>query len=184
MDDAQNVTEQGTEQAPVEQTGSAPAADEVTTLRSRITGYTAKVNELTSTQKALQKERDDLAARLAEIQKGTVDKDEALRSQMAVRDAEIEALRKEAALAKIEAKYPETFAVLGEAAANLTPEALAEAEARFKGVAAETNTPPKPIGNNPPRTQGGASSAQTNPDGATLDQLRKKVYGMIPGAGD
>lgn len=184
MEDSENVTEQGTEQAPVEQTGSAPAADEVTTLRSRISGYTAKVNELTTAQKALAKERDDLKAALDKALAGTVDKDEALRSVAAEKDGEIQRLRREAALAKIEAKYPETFAVLGEAAASLSPESLAEAEARFRGVAAGNVTPPKPIGNNPPRTQGGASSAQTDPAGETLDQLKKRVFGMVPGFGD
>ena len=55
-------------------------------------------------------------------------------------------------------------------------EKLAEAEARFKGVPAESDAPPKPLGNNPSRTQGGASGAQTQEE--TLDQMRKRVFSM------
>ena len=40
---------------------------------------------------------------------------------------------------------------------------LAEAEARFKGVPAESDTPPKPLGNNPSRTQGAASVPPAEP---------------------
>lgn len=177
MDDVENVTDVAGSAAPDQ--GSV-TADEVTTLRSRVSGYTAKINEMSTSNKALAKERDELRARLDEFQRGAVDKDEALRAVASEKDAEINRLLREAALARIEAKYPETFSVLGEAAVNLSAEALAEAEARFRGVSAEQTVPPKPIGNNPPRTQGGASSAQTNPEGETLAQLRKRVFSMNP----
>lgn len=179
MDDEKNVTApQGEASSEPEAQATTAQPDEVTTLRSRVAGYTAKVNELTTAQKALLAERDALKAQLDEARRGVVDKDEALRSQLTAKEQEIEAVKREAALARIEAKYPETFAVLGEAAANLTPEKLAEAEARFRGVAAETTEPPKPIGNNPPKTQGAA--ADFKPLDVPGDILGSKVRAALP----
>src|SRR5512146_1229024 len=91
--------------------GSAAAPDELSTLKSRYAGQTAKVEQLTREQATLAAERDALKAKLDEVQKGEINKDQALKDQIAAKDAEIAATKREAALARIEAKYPETFAV-------------------------------------------------------------------------
>lgn len=163
-------------------TGTVVVPDEVTTLRSRNAGLDAKVSALQLAEKAAKAEAAEAKAALAAYEQGKVGSEAALASQLQAKEAELEKVRKDAQLARIEAKYPETFAVLGEAAANLSADKLAEAEARFKGVAAEVETTQRPIGNNPSRTQGGASTAQTNPGEETLEQMRKRVFSMpLPG---
>jgi hypothetical protein len=161
------------EQKP--ETGTPVAQDEVTTLRSRNAGLDAKVTELSKAAKAAAADRDAALAKLQSYEAGKVGADEALRAQIAAKEAELAAVRQEAALARIEAKYPETFALLGDAAANLSADKLAEAEARFKGVAApETPAPaPKPIGNNPSRQ---ASSATEE----TFESIAQRLSTMTP----
>jgi hypothetical protein len=134
-------------QEPSEGAGTPPVADEVTTLRSRNAGLDAKVTALTKERKEANARAEAAEAKLAEYEAGRVGADEALRAQLAAKDAELNAVRKDAHLARIEAQYPETFAVLGEAAAGLSAEKLAEAEARFTGVEAPAPTP-KPVPNN------------------------------------
>ena len=185
MTDNAGTETQGTQAQAGDQTetpdpkaGTATQVDEVTTLKSRNAGLDAKVTALQEAEKAAKAEAAEAKAKLAAYEAGKVGNDEALRAQLQVKQAELETAKREALLAKIEAKYPETYAVLGEAAANLSADKLAEAEARFKGVG-ETSSPQSPIGNNPSRTQGGASSAtQTGPEGETLEQMRKRVFSM------
>lgn len=128
--------------------------DEVTTLRSRNQGLDAKVTTLTQAQKAEKARADAAEQKLRDYEANKVGADEALRAQLAVKEDELKAARQEAALARIESQFPETYAVLGEAAFGLSAEKLAEAEARFKGVAAPDAPAanPKPIGNNAGRT--------------------------------
>jgi hypothetical protein len=156
--------------------GTQSATDEVTTLRSRNAGLDAKVTELTKAQKAAEQRAADALAKLQAYEEGKVGSEEALRAQLQRVEAEATQARREAKVARIEAKFPETFAVFGDAVAEMSEDKLAEAEARFRGVPAESDTPPKPIGNNPSRTQGGASGAQTQEE--TLDQMRKRVFSM------
>ena len=175
------TAEAQTPAAELPATGTPVVPDEVTTLRSRNAGLDAKVSALQTAEKAAKAEAADAKAALAAYEQGKVGSEVALAERLKAKDAELEAVRKEAQLARIEAKYPETFAVLGEAAANLSADKLAEAEARFKGVAAAETTQ-RPIGNNPSRTQGGASTAQTNPGEETLEQMRKRIFAMpLPG---
>lgn len=162
-----------TEQVVEQQSAAAPQED-VTTLRSRIAGLDAKVSTLSDSEKNALKARDEALQKLADYEAGKVGSDEALRAQLAAKDAELEAARREAQLARIEAQYPETYSVLGEAAANLSADKLAEAEARFKGVAAgETaaTAAPKPIGNAPARTV-------EAPTGETSEDIFKRLQTM------
>ena len=140
-------------------TGTPPAADEVTTLRSRNAGLDAKVTELTNATKLAEQRAAEAAQKLADYEAGTVSKGEALRAQLASKEAELAQARQEAQVARIAAKFPETFGVLGDAAAALTEDQLAASEARFAGVPATPETP-KPMGANPPRTPGGAKSIE------------------------
>jgi hypothetical protein len=160
---------------PATDTQSAP--DEVTTLRSRNAGLDAKVTELTKASKAAEQKAADALAKLQAYEEGKVGSEEALRAQLQRVEAEAAQARREAKVARIEAKFPETFKVFGDAVAEMGEDKLAEAETRFKGVPAESDTPPKPLGNNPSRTQGAASDAQTGGE-ETLDQMRKRVFGM------
>jgi seryl-tRNA synthetase len=123
------------------ETGTPAPKDEVTLLRSRASGLDAKVTELNKARADLQAERDALAAKLAEAQRGVVDKDEALRAQVAAKDAELATARREAALARKAAKFPEAFGVFGDEIAEMSDEKLAAAEARFQGEGVEAPTP-------------------------------------------
>lgn len=134
------------------------SADEVTTLRSRLAGLDAKVTSLTQETAKERAAREAAEQKLRDYEAGKVGADEALRAQVEQKEAELALVRKEAALARIEAKYPETFSVLGQAAAALTPDQLAASEARFAGVAAPPETP-VPLGSNPARPQAPAAKA-------------------------
>lgn len=177
----EGTTDEGGEaQAPASAPVTQTSPDEVTTLRSRNAGLDAKVTSLTQAQKTAQTERDAAVQKLADYEAGKVNSDEALRAQLQAKDVELASERQASALARIEAKYPETFAVLGESAASLSPEKLAEAEARFKGVTVEeSNEPPKPIGNNPARTQGSASG-QANPAERTKADIEAQLRTITP----
>lgn len=170
MSDKDTGTPEGTEEAPA--TGDAaekpvtPTPDEVTKLRSRNAGLDAKVTELSTAAKSAAKERDEALAKLSDYEAGKVGADEALRAQLDAVKAEAAQARQEALLARIEAKYPETYAVLGEAAASLSVDKLAEAEARFAGVPSEPATPPAPkpvpIANN--QSRAGATAGEESSD--------------------
>lgn len=157
MTDNAGTEPQGGEAQPSE--SPAPAAgtptqpDEVTTLRSRNAGLDAKVTELLNAQKAAEEARQAAEAKLAAYEAGKVGADEALSAQLAAKEAELATVRREASLAKIAAKYPETFGVLGDAAAALTEDQLAASEARFAGVPSEPAETPVPVGVNPRREQ-------------------------------
>lgn len=140
-----------------------PAPDEVTTLRSRLSGQDAKVTELLKSNAAEKARAEAAEARAAELAQGKDNGDQELRRLLAERDAELATVRKAAAAAQVKADYPETFSVLGEAAASLTSDQLAAAEARFKGVAAGAGAPPPP-----PRTVGTNPSRGTQAEGAPL----------------
>ena len=181
MADNENGTT--TEVTEVQKTAEKPATvtqpDELVTLRSRNAGLDAKVSSLLEAEKVATAKATAAEAKLAAYEAGKVGGDEALRAQLQVSKDETATARREAALARVEAKYPETFAVLGEDAVNMSAAKLAETEARFRGVPDETDHG-RPVGNNPARTQGGASGAQTNPAGETLDQLDARVMSLNP----
>lgn len=152
----------------------AAAPDEATTLRSRNAGLDAKVTELTLAKAAAEAAAQASATKLADYEAGKVNADEALRAQLAAAQGETATARKEAALALVEAKYPETFAVLGEASASLTADQLAASEARFRGVPAEpTETTIKPT----PLSTGTARPPTTakNIEDMSAAELRKHM---------
>ena len=143
--------------APAEAAQGTPTEDNVvTTLRSRNAGLDAKVTELQKAAQAAEERAQAAAQKLADYESGKVQADEALRAQLSAKEAELAQARTEKALALIAAQYPETFSVLGEAAASLSADQLAASEARFAGVPVETSAP-VPVGANPPRSQAPAS---------------------------
>lgn len=157
--DGTAAPEGGDAGTPAAAPATAPTASgQDATLLSRIAGLDAKVTNLVSQNTEKDATIEALRKQVAEMQAGTVDKDEALRAQVAAKDAELAQVRREAALANIRAQYPETFSVLGEAAASLTADQLAASEARFAGVAAVPETP-VPVGANPARPAAPAAKA-------------------------
>lgn len=158
-DNENGTTSEATEaQEPATATGTQP--DELVTLRSRNAGLDAKVTSL-SQKAAAEKARADAAeARALALADAKENGDAELRAELERIKAESAKTREEAKLARIEAKYPETFSVLGQSAASLADDQLAAAEARFAGVAAGAGAPARPIGNNPSRV-GSTSGPQT-----------------------
>jgi hypothetical protein len=128
------------------------------TLLSRIAGLDAKVTALVNETAREKAAREAAEQKLRDYEAGTVGADEALRAQVAAKDAELAQVRKEAALTAIKAQYPETFSVLGEAAATLTADQLAASEARFAGPA-ETSAP-VPVGINAARQPAGTKAIE------------------------
>lgn len=145
------------------------------TLASRYAGQTAKVNILTTEKAQAIADRDAALARLAAYEAGKVDADEALKSQLAAEKANTEAARREAALARVEAKYPETFAELGDDAATLTEEKLASMEARLKGVAQDDTPPVTPRRPNGPQNQGAGTEPPKAETGDDIEARMRKM---------
>lgn len=135
--------------------GSASPQVDPATLLSRLSGLDAKVTSLQQQSAADRAAREAAERKLSEYEAGKVGADEALRAQLAEKDAELAKVRQEARLAGIQSKYPETFGVLGEAAAALTEDQLAASEARMAG----TGTPPPPLGTAPARPVSGTTKA-------------------------
>lgn len=163
MTDITDATASANTEAPADDASASAAAaapqtpDELATLKSRNSGLNKANTEL---QKALDAEK---AARAAaekaadDLRTGKTSEQEAAAKLVADAKAEAEQARTEAALARIEAKYPETFKLFGASAATMQADVLAASEARLTGAPdtdaeVETTTPPKPVGNNPPRT--------------------------------
>jgi len=159
--------------APAEQTGTPPAGDEVTTLRSRNAGLDAKVTELQKARQEAERKAADAAKKLADYEAELVSKDEALRAQVAAKDAELAAIKAQARQQFIESKYPETFGVLGEAALGLSDDQLAASEARMSGVSGE---PPTPLGANPGRTQAPRAKALEDMTTDEVKQYMKTAF--------
>lgn len=152
--------------------GTPVVVDEVTTLRSRNAGLDAKVSALL-TQTAAEKARADAAeARALALAEAKENGDAELRAELERTRAENARVAQEAKLARIEAKYPETFGVLGAAAVSLTDDQLAASEARMAGVASgtpEVPETPKPVGNNPGRTQAAPPKALEDMSASELE---------------
>lgn len=163
---------------------AAAASQQDTTFLSRIAGLDAKVTSLVESNTAKDKELETLRKQIADAQAGVVNADEALRAQVAAKDAELAQARTDAALARIEAKYPETFSVLGAAAATLTVDQLAASEARFAGVPSETTTPPIPVGTGAPRTPAPGAKAIEDMSLAELEASLKAMPRSVLGLAD
>lgn len=148
--------------------GSKQGGQDDSTLASRYAGQTAKVNVLTGEKAAAEARAKAAEEKLAAYEAGKVGNDEALKSQLEAERQATAAAVKDAAMARIEARFPETFAELGEDAAALTEEKLASMEARLKGVAVAAAEPPTPGAHNESRTSaagaGKAAKAQTADD--------------------
>jgi hypothetical protein len=122
-------------------TGSKQGALDDSTLASRYAGQTAKVNELSGQVEAAKAAEAAALQKLADYEAGKVGSDEALKAQLEAAQAATKAALQDAALARIEAKYPETFSLFGAAAAGMPAEVLAASEARLVGVTPESEPP-------------------------------------------
>lgn len=160
-EDAAQASEDGS--TPPEGTGTDP--QEEATLKSRLEGLQARNTELGRQRAEAERLRDAVQKQLDAIQAGQVDADESLKARLKSESDRADAAERKAVLAEIKTAYPETFDVFGEATANMAPEALAAAEARFKGQAPVDSEPPTPRGNNGPRATGsGTPRAETIED--------------------
>lgn len=153
------VADDGTQEpeAPAAADAQATApqgGDEVSVWKSRYSGQTAKVTELTTANTTLSKQLQDALARAEAAEKGVADKDEVAKSLLEAKEQEIAGMRRANELAVIEARFPEVFAEMGEAALGLTPERLASMEARLSVAGVETTEPPTPRGQNAARKDG------------------------------
>lgn len=155
-------------QAP--EAGTPPQQDEVTTLRSRNAGLDAKVTELQRKAAEAERKAQEAAAKLSDYESGKVQADEALRAQLSEKDAELAEVRRQMALTHVASKYPETFGVLGDAAAHLTEDQLAASEARMRGVGMPET--PVPVGANPARNPAAATKAIED---MNADELRQHM---------
>jgi len=161
--------------------GTPTTLDEVTTLRSRNAGLDAKVTELMKATQAAQDAAAAAAQKLADYESGKVQADEALRAQLQAKEAELAQVARDAALARIEAKYPETFAVLGEAAASLSVDQLAASEARFAGVPATVETKvPTPVGNSAARQPSQAKDPESMSSAELQAYMMQQFRGRDP----
>jgi hypothetical protein len=186
-DNDQNAgtTPEGGEAQITPEANTAPAAgtpapvDEVTTLRSRNAGLDAKVSTLMQQIAAEKAAREAAEAKAQEYVSGRANEDEDTRALLQRLSAELESAKTVAKVADLRAKYPETYSVLGDAISGLTEEALAASEARFLGVPAESNTPPKPVGNNAARPLAPANKPIEEMTLAELKEHAKHAYAGV-----
>jgi hypothetical protein len=157
-------------------TGTPLPQDEVTLLKSRAAGLDAKVSALLNEAKAANERATAAEARALALADEKTNGDIELRAQLEAQKLLIAKTAAEAKLARIEAKYPETFGVLGEASGALTEDQLAASEARFAGVAATPETP-VPIGANPGRQQERGPKAIED---MSVAELEKHLKGFDP----
>ncbi len=163
-------------EAQSETTGTPTAPDEVTTLRSRNAGLDAKVTSLTQ-QAAAEKARADAAeARALALAEAKENGDAEIRAQLEAERVASAQARAEARKARLETRYPETIAVLGDAALSLTDDQLAANEARLVGSGIGES--PTPVGNNPARGQ--AASPKSIED-MSVAELRAHMLSFDPG---
>lgn len=166
--EAQSTAPEG--EAPESQAaGTPPQVDEVTTLRSRNAGLDAKVTKLQDTAKAEKARADELQKKLDDYISGKASEDEDTRALLLRLNSELAASQAAAKVAGLAVKYPETYGTVGDAIAAMSEDQLEAAEARFRGVPVESNTPPPPVGNNAQRP----AAAGTKPlEEMTLDELK------------
>jgi hypothetical protein len=157
MSDNNNGTTESAEKAP--ETGTPKEDAEVTLLKSRNSGLDAKVTSLTAALAEKEALASAAQAKLSAYEKQTVGADEALRAQLAEAQEKANAAEQKAAVALISAKFPESFAELGDAVFGMSESKLASLEARLTG-AADSGEAPTPRGTNGPRTAGTAGTAK------------------------
>jgi hypothetical protein len=157
------------------QAGTPVVNDEVTTLRSRNQGLDAKVTELLSQVAAAAAARDAATARLTEYETGKAGESEAARARIESLTAELAATQRLAQANAMAAKYPETFAVYGEAIAGMSEDVLAAGEARLRGVTVES-APPVPVANNAPRTPAVAAKPIEEMNAAELREHGRSAF--------
>lgn len=152
MADETNDTASAADETPA---GNEPAAvpqtpDELAALKSRNSGLNAKVTEL---QKQLADERNARTA-AEQAAAGKAGTDDVLNKRIAELQAELDAGKAAAAIAAKGASYPEAYRELGDDIANMSTEKLAALEARLTAAKDEEpeTTAPRPVGNNPQRT--------------------------------
>lgn len=167
------------ETTPVVETGTPANDSEVTTLRSRNAGLDAKVTSLSEANKAAIARAEAAEARALALAEGKENGDQELRAQNEQLKADAASARQEALLNKIEAKYPETFGVLGAVAATLTEDQLAASEARMVGVESGN---PAPLGANPSRAGAGAPKAIEDMNVAELQAHMRKQGNEVASA--
>ena len=148
--------------------------EDVSVLRSRFAGQTAKVNKLTEAQNADGARIKELEGLLTEARNGTLSPDSAAKALLAAKDEELALARQETKLARIEAKFPEVFRELGPDATGLSDEKLAAMEVRVRGGGSDEEPPM-------PRGQGAArhgSAAAAPPKEKSLEDMYAELASM------
>jgi len=177
MSDEKDGLSEGAEEAP--ETGTTQEPDENTKLRSRNAGLDAKVSSLTATAAAEKARADAAEARAQALADGKENGDAELRAQNAALKAEAEEARQAARVALLAGRYPESFAELGEAIGNISPDKLASMEARLAGVPSpeDQSNNVRPIGNNQNRS---ASTTAARTPSEQLADMEAKFLSTAP----
>lgn len=169
-----------TAQAGAEGSATTPTAPSGTgsvsgaTWESRFAGLEARLSEQGRAKAEAERQRDEALKRASDLESGKVSAEDALQAQLRAEQAKTAAAEQKVALAELKGRFPEAYEVFGEGIANLTPEALAAAEARFTGAApaAEPPTPRNPSAQRPAAAQIGEARDGVAP---TLAQLRAQA---------
>lgn len=181
----------GAAQEPTAGTATSPTAaagtgggDRVTLLESRLSGLEARLSESGRAKSTAEKERDAALQRLADYEAGRLKDDEASQSALKAAVDRAAAAETSAKLARIEARFPETYAVFADATANMTDEQLAAAEARFTGARPsddpiEPPTPRNPSTPRPPATSTPAGDPDEKIE-TTRTRFRQQMAGLWP----
>lgn len=144
---------------PTEGTEPAAAAPATVDWQAKATEFQNRFagsqRSLTDTQKerdALKAERDALAQFKAQAERANMTEIEALKADLAARDAALATARAEAERERLARKFPQTAAVLGDRMPT-DEEALAALEQRLVAASGAQSEPEPPIDPNNPRKQ-------------------------------
>jgi cell wall-associated NlpC family hydrolase len=148
---------------------STPEQDPVALLTSRLNGQTAKVNTLLAEKQAALDEAKTLREALEATRSEKVSADEAAKALVAEANKAIEIERTAHRADTLKVRFPETFAVLGDAAMALTEANLAANEAR---LTAGSGTP-TPTQHSEHRSSAGAGTPHEETAAEAIARLEK-----------
>ncbi|HET7070157.1 MAG TPA: hypothetical protein VFI40_04990 [Nocardioides sp.] len=178
QDGTQDQTDSGTPDSAG--AASQSGTNEVSVLRSRYAGQTAKVNELTSEKTALEQQLQTLQSQLSDLQSGKVSAEDAAKALVDAKDQVIAKLEAGIKLADLKGRFPEVYAELGEDMQGLSEAKLAAMEARLQGNAGEGDDAPTPRGNNAARKEGGAAGGEGSKPKTAEDVLAEMRSMALP----
>lgn len=166
-----------TEGAEASEEATTDFAAQATEYKNRFAGSQKKLTETLNTLKKLQEERDALASFKAQAERANMSEVERLQAELEDAKREAAAARSAAQRAALVARFPQSFATLGDA--TPTDESVLtalEAKLAAGGEASETETRIDP--NNPRKTPPAPRDPLAEADAWLMSTLNRNISGI------